>query len=199
MLKDTLAKNVITIEHSQTSTLTIVANANVNTHNLALMSTLTITLADSQHLRLPTSHALSVSHSHTLKLSNPQHLTPSDSQGGSGDKQHKHTDHCARHNSWHSHDSNSPPSLSLSLSLSITRITCHTKPHVTFHFHKKQIQHDTQKTACCLLIVLVVSRVNCPLDERNERNQHSLHRAQPEFTKHWQNPNTFFLLFHWVR
>jgi len=87
----------------------------------------------------------------------------------------------------------------LSLSVSITRITCHTKPHVTFHFHKKQIQHDTQKTACCLLIVLVVSRVNCPLDERNERNQHSLHRAQPEFTKHWQNPNTFVLLFHWVR
>ena len=165
MLNDTLAKNVITIEHSQMSTLTIVANANVNTHNLALMSTLTITLADSQHLRLPTSHALSVSHSHTLKLSDPQHLTPSDSQGGSGDKQHKHTDHCARHNSWHSHDSNSPPSLSLSLSL----------------------------------IVLVVSRVNCPLDERNERNQHSLHRAQPEVTKHWQNPNTIFVLFHWVR
>jgi len=45
------------------------------------------------------------------------------------------------------------------------------------------------------LIVLVVSRVNCPLDERNERNQHSLHRAQPEFTKHGQNPNTFCFYF----
>jgi len=159
MLNDTLAKNVITIEHSQMSTLTIVANANVNTHNLALMSTLTITLADSQHLMLSASHTLTPSSSQTLSISHPQ-------------------------------------------TLKVEAETNNTNTQTT----AQDTTHGTPMTQTILplslslsLIVLVVSRVNCPLDERNERNQHSLHRAQPEFTKHWQNPNTFFLLFHWVR